>query len=437
MEIHAFVPARAGSTRLKDKNLLRLGGAPLAIRKVRQLKMVEQISRVVLDTDSEELSEIAAEMGIEVLERPSELATNDTDGHKLFSWEASNAESCDIIVQALPTSPFLDFKEMSAALDALVGSDHDSLVTVTKAKNYVWREGRPSYGEGRIPNSVDLDPLIIESMGFYAVKRSSPRFPEKRIGANPLLWEISRLQALDIDDWEDLNLALAIERGKLLVETQSFQLLKHYLSSSILADVSKNLGKGNIAGSEIRPVTGDAKILGRARTMQLSPLDSTAGAKSDDWKQIYEGLGHYAVVNYGDVLCVASDVKSRAYFGEINAHLAVRAGASGAIVDSFTRDTHAVASMGFPVFARGSWANDILFEGKAGLIGHPVDIGGVQVRDGDVVFGDSEGVLFFPAEEWEEVLSQAIDKRFNEEKIKRAIIDGADATEIWASFGDF
>lgn len=431
----AFVPARSGSSRLKNKNLLRIGGEPLALRKVRQLLEVAQIDEVWLDSDSEELLSAAERMGARLLRRPDHLATNETDGHELFQWEASHVPDATLVIQALPTAPFVDEFVISAALNALVDSSHDSVFTVSRAKNYQWESGRPKYGTGRIPNSVDLEPLTIETMGFYAVKNTSPEFPNRRIGSNPLLFEVNRLQALDIDDQEDFELALSVERGNRLVESQRFGLLKHYLSSPVLSDVAKQLGLHVLASSELGLVTA-GKLLGRARTMNLAPLLDDSGA-SEEWKEIYKGLQQYQTVNYGDILCIGSGVQERAYFGEVNAHLAIRAGASGAVVDSFTRDTEAVGAMGFPVFARGSWANDILYEGKVVDIGQPTQVGGLAVKDGDVVFADSEGVVLIPSDRWAEVMDGALRKRDQEDRIKSAIVRGMDEADVLANFGDF
>lgn len=430
-----FVPARAGSSRLKNKNMRRIGGEPLALRKVRQLLDVAQIDEVWFDSDSEELLTVAEEMGARCLRRPDHLTTNETDGHELFQWEASHVPDASVVIQALPTAPFIDESVISAALNALVDSNHDSVFTVSRTKNYQWESGLPKYGTGRIPNSVDLEPLTIETMGFYAVKHTSPEFPNRRIGSNPLLFEVNRLQALDIDDQEDFELALSIERGNRLVESQRFGLLKHYLSSPVLSDVAKQLRLHVLASNELGLVTS-GKLLGRARTMNLAPIAEVTGT-SEEWKEIYKGLQQYQTVNYGDILCIGSGVQERAYFGEVNAHLAIRAGASGAVVDSFTRDTEAVAAMGFPVFARGSWANDILYEGKVVDIGRPTEVGGLAVKDGDVVFADSEGVVLIPADRWAEVMERALRKREQEDQIKGAIVRGMDESEVLKNFGDF
>lgn len=433
-EIVAFVPARAGSERLPNKNLLRIGGELLALRKVRHLLAAPEVGEVWLDSNSEELLRAAERMGARCLRRPDHLATNQTDGHELFQWEASHAPGAEIIIQALPTAPFFDAPLISAAVEALMDSEHDSVFAVTRTKNYQWESGQPQYGNGRIPNSTDLTPLTIETMGFYAVKSTSAEFPRRRIGSNPLLFEVNRLQALDIDDYEDFELAASIERGKRLAEAQRFGLLKHYLSSPILSDVAKEIGLSVLASNELRLVTR-GKLLGRARTMNLAPLTGIGG--EDEWKEIYKGLDHYEAVNYGDILCIGSRVPQRAYFGEINAHLALRAGASGAVVDSFTRDTEAVEAMGFSVFARGTWANDILYEGKVVDIGEPTEIGGLAVKDGDVVFADSEGVVLVPATHWAELMERALRKRDQENRIKSAIALGVEAADVLASFGDF
>lgn len=437
-KVAAFVPAKSTSERIPNKNSVLMDGEPLFRRKLLQLLDCENIDEVWLDTDSEEFICNVSDLPVRILKRRSSLAKNETDGHMLFENEARTAGDADIVVQALATSPFLGPELISRAIEELKDvRGKDSLIAVSSMKTYTWVDSVPTYGYDKIPNSSDLPKSIFESMGLYMMKKSSARYPAKRFGDKPVLYEVSPLEALDINNYEDLQMASLIITGMKQTEAQVFASLKISLDSAILSDTCKELGIRAILEKGLMPTSG-GKILGRAKTLQLRQLSPNEMLDGDDsWKGIYDALGHYESIGPGDILCVSSEVHERAYFGELNCSLAIRAGSSGAIIDSYTRDTAAVESTGFPVYSRGPWSNDVKYEGVTESIGKPVEIKGISIRNGDVVFADADGALAVPSSRWGEVLEVALQTLEKEMNIKLEIARGQRAQEIHAKLGDF
>jgi regulator of RNase E activity RraA/CMP-N-acetylneuraminic acid synthetase len=439
MKIVAFVPAKGSSERVPSKNLRILDGEHLYLRKLKQLLACPKIDEVWLDTESDDLIDKASDLPIRILKRDPALATNETDGHEMFENQCHHVADADIVIQALCTAPFVDSNTISKGIEALLANpEKDSLVAVTSSKQYLWNENNPVYGQARIPNSVDLPPTISEAMSLYMVRRTSPVYPTKRFGFSPLLLELSTREAIDINYLDDLELAEMICRGERMTEANYFRILKHHLSSSILSDVTKDMGYSFMLEPGLKPVSG-GKILGRVRTLQLGGLEGEDRdiRSSQAWKGIYDALDSYNFVRSGDVIVVQSAVPDRAYFGDLNCHLAMRAGAVGVLVDGFTRDVIDVAAMGLPVYARGAWSNDIKYEGTTIAYNKPVTVGGVMARNDDVVFGDSEGVLVFPAENWENVLGRALVAVSNENQIRHSLLRGKAVDEIVSTFGFF
>ena len=64
-----------------------------------------------------------------------------------------------------------------------------------------------------------------------------------------------------------------------------------------------------------------------------------------------------------------------------------------------------------------------------------IEIGQVTIHDGDLVFGDVDGVLIIPKEIHEEVLEKALEKAAGEKKVRKAIENGMSATQAFAEFG--
>jgi CMP-N-acetylneuraminic acid synthetase len=228
MKIVAFVPAKGGSERVPSKNLRILDGELLFRRKLKQLLACSRIDEVWLDTESEEIIELARDLPVRVLRRDARLATNATDGHEMFENECAAVPDADIVIQALCTAPFIDTRTIERALSALLdSSDHDSLLAVKRTRQYEWQGNDPTYGRGRIPNSVDLPPTTIEAMSLYMMRRTSESFPQKRFGTRPFFFEISELEDLDINYETDLEVAESICAGRRMTEFNYFRILKH------------------------------------------------------------------------------------------------------------------------------------------------------------------------------------------------------------------
>jgi regulator of RNase E activity RraA/CMP-N-acetylneuraminic acid synthetase len=438
MKIVAFVPAKGSSERISSKNTRIIDGEYLFKRKLRQALDCPEITEVCLDTESDALAALADDLPITRLVRPPALATNGTDGHEMFAWECAQRRDADLWVQLLCTAPFVTKDTISRAIATLIANPQaDSLVGVSSSKHYTWEGKTPAYGVGRIPNSVDLPATIVEAMSLYIVRRNAEACPSRRYGTNPILFELDPLEQIDINLAQDLSVAETIAAGVRAAEVTRFRAMLPHLSSSILADVSKELGLRAVLPAAIRSTTG-GKLLGRAKTLELTALAQRPDRSVDgDWKGIYDALQSYRFVRPGDVIMVATDLPQHAYFGDLNANLAIRSGAVGAVIDGATRDTADVRALGLPVYARSQTCDDIKYEGKVGAMNRPVSMGGVQVCNDDVVFADEDGVVIIPRARWAEVEGKAWAVLSCEANIRMQAAQGRDVNAILADHGAF
>ena len=132
---------------------------------------------------------------------------------------------------------------------------------------------------------------------------------------------------------------------------------------------------------------------------------------------------------------VATGAHNSALWGELLTTTAKTRGASGAVLDGYTRDTPQVLGLNWPVFARACWAQDSSIRTYVFDFRCTIEIGQVTIHDGDLVFGDVDGVLIIPKEVYVEVLEKALEKAAGEKKVRKAIEDGMSATEAFATFG--
>ena len=132
---------------------------------------------------------------------------------------------------------------------------------------------------------------------------------------------------------------------------------------------------------------------------------------------------------------VATGAHHSALWGELLTASARARGAVGAILDGYIRDTPKVLEQNFPVFCSGTWAQDssirtYVFDWRC-----PIEIGQVTIRDGDLIFGDIDGVLVIPQDIAQEVIARALEKAATEKTMRKAVEGGMLVTEAFRKFG--
>lgn len=213
--IVAFVHAKGTSDRVPNKNLQLLGDVPLFVHAIRHARATAAVTLTVVDSDSDEILALGQRHGAVPLKRPAALATNTATGDDLAHWQASNYPDSDIVLQVIPTAPFLTPASIGRAIQLIADTGVDSVVGVAQEVFYVWENGRPAYyRNGTIPNSSELTPLVFETTGLYVNRTAAVLAHKRRLNPDscrPLL--LSKLEAFDINNPEDLELARVIWRG--------------------------------------------------------------------------------------------------------------------------------------------------------------------------------------------------------------------------------
>lgn len=132
---------------------------------------------------------------------------------------------------------------------------------------------------------------------------------------------------------------------------------------------------------------------------------------------------------------VATGAHNSALWGELLTATSRAKGAVGAVLDGCTRDTPQVLEQNFPVFCTGCWAQDSSVRTYVCDYRCTIEIGQVTIHDGDLIFGDVDGVLVVPKEIVEPVMEKALEKAAGEKRVRQAIEGGMSATDAFAKFG--
>lgn len=431
MKVVAFLPAKGTSERIENKNVRLLDGKPLFLHNLEKLTSCDFIDEVYLDSESDMIFDLASEVDCKYMRRDPALATNQTDGHQLFYNESRQVDA-DIYIQMLCTSPFIRKQTIQKGVEILkTCADYDSVVLVRKEKQYVWQDGQPQYNKVHIPNSFNLPDTLIETMGLYIVRRDVALKKKMRFGDSCYLLEAESLEAVDVNYSDDFEHASYIAAGMREKERQLFKNISSLLTSPILSDILDDLGiDGLIRGMHIN--IPEKKILGRANTLKLREL-----REGEDYKGIYNALDSYKTIVPNDVIVVENACPEYAYFGDLNASMAIRAGAIGAIIDGCTRDFGKVRSLDFPVFSKGNVCRDVRKRATTESINKTIRVGNIMVRPGDLIFGDYDGVIVIPKKMENKVLQMAFDSINKEERVISSITVGDAARSILKNIGVF
>jgi CMP-N,N'-diacetyllegionaminic acid synthase len=127
-----LVPARGGSRTIPRKNIKQLGGRPLLAWVIGAMRASGAVERVVVSTEDDEISVVAREEGAEVLERPAELARDDTPALEVVEHALEELGGVDWLLYVQPTEPFVTPTQIAAALALAEEHDADSAVTVVE-----------------------------------------------------------------------------------------------------------------------------------------------------------------------------------------------------------------------------------------------------------------------------------------------------------------
>ena len=138
MMSHAFVFARGGSKGVPGKNIKFLGNKPLLAYSIEMARNLDHIERTFVSTDDAEIAKIAREWGAEVIDRPPELAQDNSPEWLAWQHAVTHVEQkygkFDVFVSLPTTSPLRSKDDVQACLLAL-SSEVDVVITVTEASN--------------------------------------------------------------------------------------------------------------------------------------------------------------------------------------------------------------------------------------------------------------------------------------------------------------
>ena len=213
-KIKALLPMKGNSERVPNKNMRDFDGAPLYHAIVKSLLASKYISHVVINTDSEVIAKDSKENfgdKIIIIDRPEEIQGDFVSMNNIIEYDLSQLEG-EHFLQTHSTNPLLRSETIDSAIETYFDSldDFDSVFGVTKVQTRFYdKDAKPiNHNPNELLRTQDLEPMFEENSNFYIFsKEAFKNADNKRIGLKPKIFEVNKLEAVDIDEPEDFKLA--------------------------------------------------------------------------------------------------------------------------------------------------------------------------------------------------------------------------------------
>jgi CMP-N,N'-diacetyllegionaminic acid synthase len=215
--IICIIPARGGSKGIPRKNLVPFAGRPLVEWTISQAKDSKIIDQVIVSTDDGEIKDLALGLGVKVISRPAELASDTATSESALLHalkEARNGLSGDVehVVFLQATSPLRIPGDIDRAIDLIRSEKADSLFSGAELGDFfVWEKAGKglksvNYDHTNRKRRQDTGRTYVENGSMYIFKPEVLEKFNNRLGGKISVYPMKFWQSFEIDDAESLEL---------------------------------------------------------------------------------------------------------------------------------------------------------------------------------------------------------------------------------------
>jgi CMP-N-acetylneuraminic acid synthetase/phosphoglycolate phosphatase-like HAD superfamily hydrolase len=205
----ALIAVRAGSQRVKNKNIRAFADSNLLEIKINQLKKVKQLDEIIVNSDSEEMLEIARKNGVTAVKREEKYASSEAGMSDVYQHFAEVTEAVHIMY-ANVTNPLVEAENYEEAISTYFSNldENDSLASCHPIKEFLWKDGEAlNYDTENQPRSQDLPNIVALNFAISILPREVMRKKRNIIGEKPTFFELDEIESVDIDTELDFYLA--------------------------------------------------------------------------------------------------------------------------------------------------------------------------------------------------------------------------------------
>ena len=213
--ITAVVPVKGVSGRLPGKNILPFGELNVLTRKIEQLKQVEEITDIIVSSDSDEMLKMAEDAGVKAMKRPEQYANESVPFGRFLDYLCEVLPN-EHIMWACVTSPHVEpylYRKAIHAYFEKLEEGYDSLVTLHPMQSFYLDKNGPINFETGLnhKNSEFLEPIYHFTNGINIAPKAKIAEWHYNYGPNPYKLMVNKKEAADIDDIYDYVCSLAME----------------------------------------------------------------------------------------------------------------------------------------------------------------------------------------------------------------------------------
>lgn len=227
-EILAIIPARAGSKRIPNKNIIELNGKPMIYYSINAAKNSKYITRIIVSTDGEEIARISRAFNVEVIIRPLELATDTAKTlhvlqHVVNYLKEKENYYPDFIVLLQPDSPLKTSNDIDKVIEKILTGNYDSTVSVGENLHspewlLVEEQDEAKFYFGEIPVNIrkqDIKKTYFIDGLVYVVKTDQLMKNEHYVlGGKIGMVVLNKSHSFEIDTYEDLEIVKSLMKNE-------------------------------------------------------------------------------------------------------------------------------------------------------------------------------------------------------------------------------
>lgn len=210
-----IIPARGGSKGIPGKNLRQVGGESLVARAV--FTALRASDNVFVSTDDPDITVEARKSGAKIIDRPSEIATDDSSSESAVIHALSQIPhlSSTVVAFLQPTSPFIAAEDLERAFELVESGQCDVAFSATPKHKFAWKYGGDTWEPVGHPHNYrprrqDLPEMVFETGAFYVFRAEAFLSSQYRFHGNVKPVLVDPALAIDIDEEADLAEANAI-----------------------------------------------------------------------------------------------------------------------------------------------------------------------------------------------------------------------------------
>ena len=211
-----------------------------------------------------------------------------------------------------------------------------------------------------------------------------------------------------------------------------FEVVRRELFTAVVGDAMDRIGLDRqFLPPQIRALATDLVVIGPAMTVVEADVTND-NRDVTPFGRLFDAVDD---LKPGEIYICTGSSPSYALWGGLLTTRAMALNAGGAVVDGYLRDSREILNLRFSTFSYGTYAQDQNGRGTVVDFRTPIQIQGIRVEPGDIVFGDVDGVCIVPSLAADEVFNKALEKVRGENQVRNALRAGMSARQAFHSYG--